>query len=85
MVQKSFRKKVHWQYHGGYFDLAVPNRTIRVYTNNGFHKLSTLPNENTLEVNVTSDQLSDLSTVFRKQTAIAPTRVEEGGDKRTAS
>lgn len=85
MVQRHFQKKIPMRYYGSYFDLEVPNRTIRIYTNEGFHKLSTLPNENTLEVNVTSHQLSDLSTAFRKQTAIAPTRVEEGGDKRTGT
>lgn len=48
-----------------------------------FSNLSTLPNENTLEVNVTHQQLSSLSNAFEKRTAIAPTRYEEGASSAT--
>lgn len=85
MAKRSGSAPFEINYRLGYADLRTWNRLIRIYTNSAFHGISTLPNENTLEVNVTSDQLSSLSTVFRKQTAIAPTRVAEGGDSKTGT
>lgn len=47
------------------------------YSNRVFRNLSSYPNENTLEVNVTHEQLNSLASEFEKRVALAPTRAEE--------
>lgn len=66
-----------------FLDIRFRDWVWRVYPSELFSNLSTLPNENTLEVNVTHEQLSSLATAFDRQTAIAPTRYEEGASSST--
>lgn len=53
---------------------ATPNR----FTDRAFRALDSYPNENTLTVNVTHEQLRSLDPPFSQLVAIAPTRFEEG-------
>lgn len=48
------------------------------YSDSEFREIDTCPNENTLTLNVTHDQLSRLSSTFEKRVAIGPTRFDEG-------
>jgi hypothetical protein len=56
-------------------------RQTQNYTSDEFNELSSsdLPNENTTEVNVTSQQLDQLQSAGEETVALAPTRVDEGG------
>lgn len=53
------------------------------YSDAEFRNLSAFPNENTLTVNITHQQLRRLDPPFSKLVAIAPTRFEEGAGNAT--
>ncbi|QLG61935.1 hypothetical protein [Halorarum salinum] len=77
-----------YQFRGGpsgYLDFTIGDFVFRVYPDDVFADLGTLPNENTLEVNITHEQLSALADGFKRRIALAPTRVEEGGTQYTKS
>lgn len=73
------------QVHPGYLDFTIGDLVIRVYPHGVFEDFGPLPNENTLEVNITHEQLSALADGFNRRIALAPTRVEEGGTRYTKS